>query len=54
MIATIATVATPIVAVIYWVSKLEGRVEAQDRRHADMKDDLDYIRDRIDRALGGK
>jgi hypothetical protein len=54
MVGTIATVATPLVAVIYWVSRLEGRIDAQEQRHKAMQEDLHYIRDRIDRALGSK
>mgnify|MGYP001615560019 CR=1 FL=1 len=62
MLSAIAVVSTPIVGVIYWVSKLEGRLEAQreahdrhvllqNQRHEDLRDDIQYIRDRIDRAL---
>jgi hypothetical protein len=51
LVGVIVAVATPIVGVIYWVSKLEGRVQAQEQRHDEMREDIQYIRDRIDSAL---
>lgn len=51
----VVAVATPLVGVIYWLSKLEGKVEAQQQRHEEFKtevrENLIYIRSRIDRAL---
>jgi hypothetical protein len=41
------------VGAIFWFARLEGRVNTQERLHADLKDDLKYIRRRLDAALGG-
>lgn len=50
-----------VVAVVVWLVRIEGRVNGHDRehmehakRHDEMREDLSYIRDRIDRALNGK
>ena len=42
-----------IVAGIVWAVRLEGRVNSADQRFKDLKEDIDYIRSRIDRALNG-
>lgn len=39
---------------IVWLVRLEGRVNTAERLHADLKEDVTYIRDRIDRALNGE
>lgn len=46
---------------LVWAVRLEGRVnghdqqiEAHDQQFDDVKDDVKYIRDRIDRALEGR
>lgn len=44
----------PAAAGLIWLIRLEGRVNTQAARHADLKDDVRYIRDRIDRALNGR
>lgn len=49
------------VGVVVWAVRLEGRVNAHDRaheehkqRHEELRSDLTYIRERIDRALNGR
>lgn len=62
MDATLAIqIAAPLIAVGIWLLRLEGRVNGHDRdhtehlrRHNELRDDVTYIRDRIDRALNGK
>lgn len=39
------------VGAIFWFARLEGRVNTAEKRHADLKEDVKYIRDRIDDAL---
>lgn len=39
------------VGAIFWFARLEGRVNTAEQRHADLKADVAYIRDRIDDAL---
>lgn len=43
----------PVVAVVVWLIRLEGRVNTHDAMHRQMRDDLTYIRSRIDKALNG-
>ena len=42
------------VGVIVWLIRLEGRVNTHAQRFNDLKDDVQYIRERIDRALNGR
>lgn len=49
-----------VVAICAWLFRLEGRVNTHEEVHrqfrenqADMKEDITYIRDRIDKALNG-
>lgn len=42
------------VAVIVWLVRLEGRVTMQAELHHKLVDDVAYIRNRIDAALGHK
>lgn len=39
------------IGVVVWLVRLEGRVNTQDRMHAELKGHVEYIRDRIDEAL---
>lgn len=39
------------IGAIFWFARLEGRVNTAEQRHADLKGDVAYIRDRIDDAL---
>ena len=52
-IRTIAAFALPAVGVVVWLIRLEGRVNTAAALQAALKDDVTYIRDRIDRALNG-
>ena len=49
----ILSVAVPAVGVVVWLLRLEGRVNTHDVLQKSMKEDIEYIRDRIDRALNG-
>lgn len=49
----ISAVAVPVVAVGVWLLRLEGRLNTHDVQYDALKDDLRYIRDRIDKALNG-
>jgi hypothetical protein len=53
-IQTIAAVGVPVGLAAIWLIRLEGRVDTQAARHADLKEDVQYIRERIDRAINGK
>ena len=37
-----------------WLLRLEGRVNTQQVQHKELREDVKYIRDRIDRALNGR
>jgi hypothetical protein len=50
---TIAAFGVPAIVAVVWLIRLEGRVNTQDARYQDLRDDLKYIRERIDRALNG-
>lgn len=45
--------AVPAVGVIVWLVRLEGRINAHDLILSSLREDVRYIRDRIDRALNG-
>lgn len=40
-----------VIGVVVWFVRLEGRVNSHDGQIIGIKDDVRYIRDRIDRAL---
>ena len=46
-------VALPAIAGLVWLIRLEGRVNTQQALHSDLKEDVQYIRERIDAALNG-
>jgi hypothetical protein len=50
---TIVTIAGLAVAGVIWLVRLEGRVNGHDIEHKTTREDIRYIRDRIDRALNG-
>lgn len=59
-IAALFGIATPAIGGLIWLVRLEGsvrgheqRFEVVDRRHDELREDVKYIRDRIDRALNG-
>lgn len=39
---------------VIWLIRLEGRVNVQQALHQTLKDDVQYIRERIDAALNGR
>ena len=47
----IVTLGIAAIGCIFWFARLEGRVNTAEKRHADLKDDVQYIRSRIDDAL---
>lgn len=47
----VMTVAVPAIGVIIWLLRLEGRVNTSEQRFTDLKEDVQYIRQRIDKAL---
>lgn len=52
-IGTVVVVGIPAVGGLVWLIRLEGRVNTQDVLHQEMKEDVQYIRQRIDAALNG-
>lgn len=57
----VMTLAGGFISALVWLVRLEGRVNGHDRehkdhsqRHEEMREDLSYIRARIDSALNGK
>lgn len=42
------------IGAVIWFVRLEGRVNTSEALHAELKEDVQYIRSRIDRALNGK
>jgi hypothetical protein len=46
--------AVPAVGVVVWLIRLEGRIDKNEALQKDMKDDLVYIRDRVDTIAGMK
>ena len=50
---SLAALVIPAIGVIVWLVRLEGRVNTAEQRFTDLKDDVQYIRDRIDKALNG-
>ncbi|MEK9722055.1 MAG: hypothetical protein VW405_01045 [Rhodospirillaceae bacterium] len=47
-------IAVPVISALAWLMSIQGRVMAHDRELRDVKEDVRYIRDRIDRALNGR
>jgi hypothetical protein len=50
---TLITIAASTTGVIVWLVRMEGRINKNDASIADVKEDIRYIRARIDRALNG-
>jgi hypothetical protein len=50
-IETTIAVGGPVLAVVIWLIRLEGRVNTTEQRFSDLREDVQYIRDRIDDAL---
>ena len=51
--SNLMSVVLPAVGIVIWLIRLEGRVNTTEQRFRDLKDDVTYIRSRIDRALTG-
>jgi hypothetical protein len=49
----VVAVGGAVVGFIGWLFRLEGRVSRNAEQIGDVKDDVRYIRERIDRALDG-
>jgi hypothetical protein len=49
-----ATVLATAIAAAIWLGHLQGRVNGIEKEVTGVKDDITYIRDRIDRALNGR
>lgn len=47
-------VAVPVVGVIVWLVRQEGRINGHDKTLNGIEDDVKYIRERVDRALNGR
>lgn len=43
--------AVPIVGVVVWLVRLEGRINLNEAQTKELRDDVKYIRERIDVAL---
>ena len=52
-VESVLAMAVPVAGVIVWLIRLEGRINLQDARYAEIKESLAYIRARLDRALNG-
>jgi len=48
---TLIVVILAVIAGIVWLVRLEGRINGHDREMSQVRDDIAYIRDRIDRAI---
>ncbi len=46
-------VAVPLIVGGIWLIRLEGRINVNEVLHRELKEDVQYIRERIDRALNG-
>lgn len=53
-IQTAVAIGIPAGGAIYWLIRLEGRIDRHDDRYRELRDDVTYIRNRIDRALYGQ
>lgn len=49
----IAVFAVPVVLAGVWLIRLEGRINVHAALHEQLRDDVTYIRERIDKALNG-
>lgn len=50
---TLIAAAVPAVTVIVWLVRLEGRINTNETVTRGLRDDVTYIRNRIDLALNG-
>jgi len=54
VVALAVAVGVPAVGGVIWLVRLEGRVNVNEALHKELKDDVSYIRERIDTALNGR
>ena len=52
-VSVAATVGVPLVLCGVWLIRLEGRINVQQALHNELREDLKYIRGRIDKAING-
>jgi hypothetical protein len=52
--AVLTTLTLTGLGALVWLIRLEGRINTGEALHTELKEDLRYIRDRIDRALHGR
>ena len=50
---TAVTIGVPVILGFAWLMRQEGRINTLEKLHNDLKDDVRYIRERIDSALNG-
>jgi len=48
------SVGLPAIGALVWLIRLEGRVNTNEAIQHEIRDDVRYLRERIDRALNGK
>lgn len=48
------TVAVPVIGVVVWLVRLEGRINTNEALQKTVLDEVRYIRERIDKAWGEK
>lgn len=48
-LSALMVIAAPVAGVIVWLVRLEGRVNLSDARHADIRDDLKDIKQKLER-----
>lgn len=53
-VQTVIAAAVPIILGLAWLLRLEGRVNTGEKLHNALRDDVSYIRERIDMALNGR
>jgi hypothetical protein len=51
--STAITIISGAVVALAWLFRLEGRINGHDQMIAAIREDLHYVRSRIDRALNG-
>ena len=52
-VETVMVAVGPVLGFVVWLIRLEGRINLQEARYAEIKESLTYIRERLDRALNG-
>lgn len=52
-VPTAVSIAVPTIGAVIWLVRLEGRINTGDSITAGLREDVTYIRNRIDQALNG-